>query len=331
MEWRPDLKPKYCCWVLTYKCMFRCKMCYIWETEDIPEGPTLEEKKNFVSSLKGFVDDNFEFHLSGGEPLLDKDIFDIIRHITSFGYKTNMVTNGWLVTEDAAKKLGDAGLNSITFSLDGINPATHDFLRGMRHSYDKIMNAVEIMAKYAPNVSKSVIMLINGYNLDEVLPLADWVERNGDLEMISFQVITQPFSRPRDDHWFKKGNGVWLWPDKKDAGEVMEELYKRRKAGAKIGNSPNHFLAFKKYFENPNRFLKSIKCTMGDYEFHVDPYGKVFFCCFVSPVGNIKDGPLPKLWSSPETGKIREEVYNCRKNCHIMINCFFEDESCSLK
>ncbi len=108
----------------------------------------------------------------------------------------------------------------------------------------------------------------------------------------------------------------------------MEKLRDLRLKGYKIGNHHNHFLHFSEYFKDPNKFLKKIKCNLGNYEFHVDPYGKMFFCCLTDPIGNIKTDDINKIWYSPETKRIRQDVYNCRKNCHIMINCFYEDEAC---
>ena len=331
-DWNASDKPKYCCWVLNYRCMFRCKMCYIWQTDQPDEETSLDAKKKFIDSLSGFVNDDFEFHLSGGEPLLEPHILDIIRHIHSRGFKSNLVTNGWLADEKMLRGLSDSGLQSLTFSLDGISPETHDHLRGKDGSFARIMNAIDTVKTRNIDLRPSVIMLVNEVNIDEVLPLTDWVESRSDIEMISFQVITQPFSRPKDDAWFRESEDAFLWPkDVSKTGRVLNELHERRKAGGKIGNHPNQFLAFQRYFENPNRFLKKIKCTMGDYEFHVDPFGKIFFCCFTDPIGNIKEETVPDLWNAPHTRKIRNDVYNCKQNCHIMINCFFEDEKCDLR
>jgi MoaA/NifB/PqqE/SkfB family radical SAM enzyme len=307
-------------------------MCYIWQTDHFDQETTVEEKKRFIDSLVGFVDDDFEFHLSGGEPLLEKDMCAIVSHIKQAGFRSNLVTNGWLVDEKMARGLADAGLGSLTFSLDGVTARTHDMLRGKEGSFDRIMNALDMIRSKNIQLSTSVIMLINQLNIDEVLPLVDWVEGSDQVSMVSFQVITQPFSRARDDAWFKKGEDAYLWPkDLRKSEKIMTTLRKRRETGAKIGNHPNHFLAFQRYFEDPGRFLKRIKCRMGDYEFHVDPYGKAFFCCFTAPIGNIKHDTIPDLWQSSDTQKIRQRVYECKQNCHIMINCFFEDESCDLR
>jgi MoaA/NifB/PqqE/SkfB family radical SAM enzyme len=332
MSWDASQKPKYCCWVLNYRCMFKCKMCYIWQTAAHDEETTLTDKKKFIDSLQGFVEKDFEFHLAGGEPLLEKNITTIVRHIKDAGFRSNIVTNGWLVDEAMARSLAESGLESLTFSLDGSTAETHDYLRGKAGSFDQIHAAIQMIhAKKIP-LSTSIIMLINACNIDEVLPLLEWTEKMPEVAMISFQVITQPFSRERNDEWFKKSPDAFLWPKNlRKTDKVLRALYERKKSGAKIGNNANQFLAFQRYFENPDRFLKKIKCRMGDYEFHVDPYGKVFFCCFTDPIGTIKTDSLPDLWKSDNTMRIRNDVYACKKNCHIMINCFYEDESCDVR
>jgi MoaA/NifB/PqqE/SkfB family radical SAM enzyme len=307
-------------------------MCYIWQTDQFDVETTLAEKKRFVDSLVGFVDKDFEFHLSGGEPLLEEHICELIAHIRQAGFRTNLVTNGWLVDEAMARGLKEAGLESLTFSLDGISAKTHDYLRGKEGSYDRIHQAIEMIHAKKIGLATSVLMLINEVNMEEVIPLSEWVEATPEISMISFQVITQPFSRPRNDAWFSQTEDAFLWPkNRSQVNTIMQELHERRKGGAKIGNHANHFLAFQRYFEDPARFLKKIKCRMGDYEFHVDPYGKVFFCCFTKAIGNIKNDSIPDIWQREETIKIRNDVYACKQNCHIMINCFFEDETSHLQ
>lgn len=323
-------KPKYCCWVLNYTCMLRCRMCYIWNIKDAKNHETtMEQKKQFVKSLRGMVGPDFEFHLSGGEPLMTEGILDLVNFIAEEGYKTNMVTNGFLIDEKMAKDIMSSGLGSITISLDGMSPQTHDYIRGVNGSYSRIMKAIEYLDKFrrdkGPKIS--VLTVIMERNLDELIELTEWVQKDKRLEMISFQAINQPFCEDMDKEWFREDKNNVLWPqDTEKAGSIMERLRELRSGGYKIGNHRNHFLHFKEYFRNPNEFLKKIKCNLGDYEFHVDPYGKMFFCCLTDPIGNIKTDDINKIWCSPETKKIRQDVYGCRKNCHIMINCFYEDE-----
>ena len=326
----PETKPRFCCWVLNYRCMFRCRMCRIWDVHDDGKvETTLEEKKKFVRSLRELVDPGFEFHLSGGEPLLTEGIFDLIRFIHEEGHKTNLVTNGFLVNKAVAEKLVDSGLGTVTFSLDGLTAATHDSLRGMAGSHQKILQAIEHLNGFSDRKLRiAILTTIMEKNMDEILDLVEWVQQDKRLDMISFQAVTQPFGEEMDADWTRKERNSALWPqDPSKASAVMQRLRELKVKGYKIGNHPDHFLQFSDYFLAPNKFLRKVKCNLGDYEFHVDPYGKVFFCCLMDPIGNIKTGSLPAIWSAPQTKKTREAVYACRKNCHIMANCFFEPEA----
>ncbi len=323
-------KPRYCCWVLNYRCMLRCRMCYIWNVKDDKSLETsMEQKKRFVKSLRDIVDPGFELHLTGGEPLMTEGILDLVDFIADEGHKTNMVTNGFLIDESMAKDIMDSRLGNITISLDGINPETHDYIRGVKGSYERIMKAIEYLDRFRKNGGPKICILtvIMERNLDEILQLVEWVQQNKGLEMISFQAINQPFCEEMDGAWFTKEKNHFLWPqDTEKTTGIMEKLRQLRLDGYKIGNHHNHFLHFREYFKDPNAFLKKIKCNLGDYEFHVDPYGKMFFCCLTDPIGNMKTDDIKDIWDSPETKKIRQDVYDCRKNCHIMINCFYEDE-----
>lgn len=323
-------KPRYCCWVLNYRCMLKCKMCNIWNTNyNQCQETTMEQKKQLVKSLRGIVEPSFEFHLSGGEPLMTEGILDLVNFISSEGYRTNMVTNGFLISESMARDIANSSLNTLTISLDGVNPETHDSIRGVKGSYDRIMKAIEYTDRFRKNERPkiSILTVIMERNLDEMLKLVDWVQQDKRIEMISFQAVTQPFGEEIDNVWFAKEKNNIFWPqDAEKTSMIIEKLRELRLNGYKIGNHHNHFLHFREYFKNPDKFLKKIKCNLGDYEFHIDPYGKTFFCCLMEPIGNIKTDNLPEIWHSRKAQDIRGNIYNCKKNCHIMVNCFYEDE-----
>lgn len=321
-------KPKYCCWVLTYECDFRCRMCRIWNIDPkIEEYPSLGVKKEFVNTVAEYVDPDFEFHISGGEPLISDEIIPLVRHIAKTGLRTNLVTNGWHLTEGLMAALSGAGLNSLTFSVDGFTPEVHDHLRGRRGSFERIEKMIDLIERKGCDTEISLITLINGYNIDEIIPLVDMVEKRPVIKMISFQAVTQPFSDERNDKWYESGKDSSLWPtDQGKVRELMRELRNRRLNGGKIGNHPNHFRSFEKYFNDPNKFIKKVRCRMGDYEFHIDPFGKLFFCMNTPEFGDIREWNLADAWNSARAASIRENIRKCRKNCHILVNCFYEDE-----
>jgi len=98
---------------------------------------TLEQKPlNINMSLEQFkaIMDQFEnpedVVLCGvGEPLLNRNIVEMVRYISDKGWKANIINNGTLMTEQRSRDLLNAGLNKVTFSIHGGTPETHYLIR----------------------------------------------------------------------------------------------------------------------------------------------------------------------------------------------------------
>ncbi|MBT7591125.1 MAG: radical SAM protein, partial [Candidatus Scalindua sp.] len=75
--------------------------------------------------------------LTGGEPLLRKDIFDLSRHAAGKGMMVLLGTNACLIDDEMAKKLKDNGFSGIGISLDSVHPEIHDSIRGAKGSWKK--------------------------------------------------------------------------------------------------------------------------------------------------------------------------------------------------
>ncbi|MBU1053013.1 MAG: heme b synthase [Proteobacteria bacterium] len=81
--------------------------------------------------------------LTGGEPLLRPDIFDIAGYGTKKGLRMVMAPNGTLITGPIAKKMVDSGIKRISISLDGPNKESHDSFRGVEGAYDGAMRGID--------------------------------------------------------------------------------------------------------------------------------------------------------------------------------------------
>ena len=77
--------------------------------------------------------------LTGGEPLLRPDIFDIAKYGTNKGLRMVMAPNGTLITKNNAKQMADAGIKRISVSLDGSTKESHDRFRGVEFSAEGSM------------------------------------------------------------------------------------------------------------------------------------------------------------------------------------------------
>ena len=109
---------------------------------------------------------------------------------------------------------------------------------------------------------------------------------------------------------------------------LIEVKRKEGKNGkGKINNSMSQFEIFKEYFTAPQRFIKKEVCpTYNNGNFGVAPDGSVTLCPYVKPIGNIKQQSLDVLWFSEEAQKRREEIRHCDRNCHHIVNCWYEEE-----
>jgi len=81
-----------------------------------------------------------------------------------------------------------------------------------------------------------------------------------------------------------------------------------------------------KYRRVLEKFVKKTICNM--YKaVHVSAIGQIFICFNYGFLGDVRDGDdIRKIWHSQEAEVVRQKIKNCKKNCHFLINCFFEED-----
>ncbi|NCB40691.1 MAG: radical SAM protein, partial [Erysipelotrichia bacterium] len=124
-------------WNVSKRCNLKCIHCYT--NSDINLAP---DELNF-SEGQALIDDLAEFKipallLSGGEPLMRTDLFELANYAVSKGLRPVLSTNGTLITPEMAQKIRDTGFIYAGISLDGIGN-TNDHFRGVDGAFDKAM------------------------------------------------------------------------------------------------------------------------------------------------------------------------------------------------
>jgi len=316
--------PIVCDLILSEKCNARCKMCHMWKHASSNE-LSFEECKNFFNDLKTLVNSNsFEINLGGGEPLLRKDILDLIRLCAKNSFSSSITTNGYLLDEEMAKKISDTGLKKLILSLASLKEETHDSLRGIKGSFACLMAAIDYLRKYWPTGEIYVNAIIKEQNLGDIVALAEWVERDSLIRGIGFQAIAQPFFTPRDDFWYKKEEYACLWPqDTAKVCSVIDQLIEFKSKDYKIGNSVIQLNLFKEYYKNPHGLIRKSKCNFGDYIMNITTLGEVLLCVSKGAVGNIKKNSIADIWNGEAAVSMRHRMHECALNCNNIINCWF--------
>lgn len=312
---------------ITLGCNARCKICHHWQHDERNVGrPSLQEWKDFIASLQGEVAPDFTVAFGGGEPLLyPQEILELIKFTAKLGFKSALATNGHAIDESYARQLSGSGLNYINLTLLSLKSATHDFLRGIPGSLDKVLQTVSYLKG---SLQTSVNTVIMKPSLDDLLELTEWVCSDRQLLGINIQAIMQPFHTPFVEEWYKTEKYSFLWPDNLEKLDyVIDSLIAMKQKGYPISSPISQFVTFKSFFRNPENFVKPFKCNLADGSFFViDSDGTVKLCPYMQPLGKITDGDFRKLWHSEYAGQARAEVGRCKRNCHHLINCWYQEE-----
>jgi radical SAM protein with 4Fe4S-binding SPASM domain len=133
--------PLFVVWNITNLCNLTCRHCYQ------NSGPcrtadelTLEEKIYAVDQMT----DNYVPFLAvaGGEPLADKDIWEVLAHAFRRGIHLTIASNGTLITPETAARLKEVGVKYVEISIDSVNPEEHDEFRRQQGAWQKAVNGI---------------------------------------------------------------------------------------------------------------------------------------------------------------------------------------------
>ncbi|MFH1094276.1 MAG: radical SAM protein [Candidatus Omnitrophota bacterium] len=320
--------PTFSCFTLCDNCILHCRMCEKWKP-DIHIKPErkrfeLDDWKKCAVSLRKIVPENFVINFGGGEVTMVPWLFEIIAFCHELGFKTNIATNGFLIDEEKAWKMAAAGLDYVNISLDSLDQALHDELRGVKGAYAKAMNAIDLINKYAPNTQISLCSIMMAQTIDGMVALVNWAQKNELVAMIYLMAIMQPNNTIAGPLWHKN-EFRHLWPaDYKKVEIMINELIELKKKGFKISNPVEHLQAYKTYFFDPETYVKKSSCNI-DHALHISSVGDVFMCYSYEKIGDARENCIEDLWESSKAADIRRQIKNCKENCHFLLNCNFKD------
>jgi len=137
-------------WNLVRRCNLTCKHCYsISADKDFPGELSTEE-------VYGVMDDLRDFGvpvliLSGGEPLLRPDIFEISKRAKAKGFYVGLSSNGTLIDQHNIQHIADVGYDYVGISIDGIKK-THNMFRRREGAFDEAMRGIELCQQHGIKV-----------------------------------------------------------------------------------------------------------------------------------------------------------------------------------
>ena len=180
-------KPAAATLAITYDCQADCEHCSCSQNRRKQRPLNTEQWKKIITETVNLGTTNVIF--TGGEPLLHKDLCELISHVDEQKATTLMFTNGELLTKERSKRLADAGLYSLFMSLDCPDPAGHDRLRRREGLYAKIMENVEHAKQAGLLVGFSIYLTHQKHENGELEQFMEIGKRAGVAEIIQFDAV----------------------------------------------------------------------------------------------------------------------------------------------
>lgn len=312
--------------VTNYRCNYRCQMCDLRLRDQELQGRGLREfdtdgMKRVLRDFAALGTSGIGF--TGGEPLLRKDVFELLAYTKALGMFSHLNTNGYFLDDGAARKIIEAKVDSINISLDGARPETHNRIRGFSGAFDRALDAIgrigALRKKTAAQLRIKTVAVINEDNIDEVGPMID-LSRDLMVDCVEFI--------PRQD--FVSAGGSCAVRDPGFLAKVdrlTEFLLGYDAKGVRIENSRTHLKLFPASFRNAE---SKLRCFAGYTSLAVDCYGEIYPCVpwynWRQAVGNMQGTDLTTFWNSTEYNAVRTEIARCKRcylNCQAELNILF--------
>ncbi len=255
--------------------------------------------------------------LTGGEPLLRDDIFELAAHGAGRGHRMVMAVNGTLVSPDIAARLKGAGIQRVSISLDGATAVSHDRLRAVEGAYDGALAG--IAACKQAGLPFQINTTVTRANRAELPAIHELVTKLGAVAHHVFVLVPT-------------GRGELIREELLSAAEYEETLnwlLERQKEGRlfiKPTCAPQYYRLWRQDAAVRGEPITAAthgmeamtKGCLGGQGFAFVSYrGEVQPCGYLDLVaGNIRETPFPEIWANSELFLQLRRVDDYRGKCH---------------
>jgi radical SAM protein with 4Fe4S-binding SPASM domain len=270
---------------LTYRCNFRCSMCYV--IHENTEGElTTEEWKGVLDQLAEAG--TLYLELTGGEIFVRRDIWDILAHAEKRKFLVILFTNGSYISPEKAERLKQfKNIVGFSVSLYGGDKATFDRVTHVKGAYEKVTSALGVLRDHGFRVkTKTPITTENMHTIEGMKGIAK--------SAACFQYVCAPLITPRDD------GGLDPVKDRVPDEEIRS-LYRNESMD---------------FYDTKGVSWSSPACTAGRSLVGISPQGDVYPCIQLKKTsGNLREKSFKALWESHEFDEVRSFSFGKMEKC----------------
>lgn len=314
----PQKGPLFVVWDITANCNLRCLFCGFGKTNDnILQSDTELPLEQKIKIIKNLAERGVWFlSFCGGEPLLCKDLEQIVKEAKSQKLVVNVSTNGFLL-EEKARTLINSGVDFVTISIDGYNPELLEQVRGHKGLFEKIeagIKAIRVLSKKSP-VFIEARYLINKKNY---FFMHDFVKVFG-LKVNS--IIFKPIYQNPNVFYNVPEEMKFSAQDEASFKEQFTTLLKNYKS---LDTTYHRNIPL--FLFHPEQLKGKFLCFAGTFFGGIDFKGNLFTCHELTIVpnessGNLNNSDLIDLWRSEKINALRT-LFKTGARCNCWMDRF---------
>lgn len=299
-----DLKVVY--YAITDGCNLRCPYCYASSEKALPGELTHEQSLRLMEQIAACGATTVVF--TGGEPMLRRDLFDVVRYGRKLGLRTNIITNGTMLRDAKTADVFAELFDRVTMSIDGGTVEQHEATRG-RGTFAKTMNALQLLndAGVVPTINH-VVSADNVEHLEDVAAIGEKYKVK-QIRMMQHSDLGRAKEDALHFEWpeYLKTH-VFMWTHPSARFMIEDHTLDRLKPCRIKGN-----------------------CGMGGNEIYINSLGSVYPCKLVTGTadlaGNVKHTSLRDIFDSPLLKELRTStvfggsVHTDCERCYIKGAC----------
>ena len=286
-------RPALVSWNLTKKCNLRCPHCYMEAGRPAERELTTDECLALIDEMKALGTEMLI--LTGGEPLLRKDIYDIARYASEQGLWVVMGTNGVLVTDAVAEKMIECGVKGVGISIDSLDPEKHNQFRGGPDAWKYSVRALEVCRRHGLHVLVQTTVM--DMNRDEIPQMIAFAKEKGAWSFNLYFLVQTGRGQQMND----------LSPQQTEA--MLTELVDRQDDHRPMLVRAKCAPQFKQIaYAKGEGGLESGGCMAGTQYCRITPSGDVTPCPYMTVIaGNVLEQPFRAIWkTSPVLQQLRD-------------------------
>jgi len=304
-------------WEITGVCNLKCAHCRASAVnERDPNELSTEECFSLIDNIASFS--NPVIILTGGEPLMREDVFDIAKYGMEKGLRMVIATNGTLITDDIARKMAEVGIPRVSVSLDSAIPEVHDKFRGVKGAFEASLKGLEAVKR--AGIDFQINTTITKRNINEIEDILNFVIKTGAVAHHIFLLVPT-------------GRGKELVNEEippKDYERVLNWFYDKKKEvpiQLKATCAPHFYRIMRQRAKEEGRKITfqthgldamTRGCLGGTSFCFISHLGQVQPCGYLEiDCGNVRERPFDEIWGNSKVFNDLRDFSKLEGKCGI--------------